>query len=84
MLDHGIIEHSKSDWASPIVIVPKKDGTLRLCMDYRQLNSVFKVDAYLMPRIDELVDNLGKAKHISTLDLMRGYWQVPMAETARP
>ena len=52
-------------------------------MDYRQLNSVTSMDAYPMPRIDELIDKLGKAKFITTLELARGYWQVPMSEDDR-
>lgn len=78
MLEAGIIEHSSSEWASPMVIVGKKDGGMRLCVDYRKLNSVSKSDAYPMPRVDELIDRLGPAKFITTLDLTRGYWQVPV------
>ena len=66
-----------------MVLVKKKDGSLRLCVDFRKLNSVSESDAYPMPRIDDLIDLLGKAKYISTLDLTRGYWQVPLAEDAR-
>ena len=66
-----------------MVLVKKKDGSLRLCVDNRRLNTVSKVDAYPMPRIDDLIDNLGKAKYISTLDLSRGYWQVPMEKAAQ-
>ena len=80
---NGVIEPSQSEWAAPIVIVKKKDGSLRICVDYRQLNSVTSIDAYPMPRIDELIDKLGKAKFITTLDLARGYWQVPMSEDDR-
>ena len=64
MLDEGMIEPSSSEWTSPIVLVNKKDGTLRLCVDYRQLNAGSQMDEYPMPRIDDLIDRLGKAKFI--------------------
>ena len=69
---------SSSEWASQIVLV-RKDGSIRMCVDYRRLNSVSREDAYPMPRIDNLIDRLGKAKFITTLDLTRGYWQMPVA-----
>ena len=84
MEKHGIIEKSMSDWSSPIVLVKKKDGTLRFCVDFRRLNSVSKSDAYPMPRVDKLLDRVGQAKFISTLDLTKGNWQVPVEESARP
>ena len=64
MLQAGIIEPSNSEWGAPLVLAKKKDGSLRLCVDFRQLNSVSKSDAYPMPRIDDLIDLLGKAKYI--------------------
>ena len=76
MLEEGVIEPSTSDWAAPIVLVQKKDGILRFCMDHRKLNGQSKVDPYPMPRVDELIDKLGHAKFLTTLDLARGYWQV--------
>ena len=79
MLAHGIIERSTSDWASPLVIVRKKDSTLRLCVDYRRLNSESKMDAYPIPRVDDLIDQVSRAPYITTLDLTKGYWQVPVA-----
>ena len=79
MEEDGIIAPSSSEWSFPIVLVKKKDGSLRMCVDYRRLNSSSPVDAYPMPRIDDIIDRLGEAKYISTLDLTRGYWQVPVA-----
>ena len=84
MEESGIIEPSRSEWASPIVVARKKDGGIRLCVDYRKLSASTPMDAYPMPRTDELLDKLGNAKYITTLDLARGYWQVPMAEKDRP
>ena len=78
MLEYDIIQPSKSDWAAPMVIVNKKDGTLRVCVDYRKLNSHSKIDPYPMPRISDFIDQLGEAKYITTLDLTKGYWQVPV------
>ena len=84
MEESGVIEPSRSEWASPIVVAKKKDGSLRLCVDFRKLNAATPMDAYPMPRTDELLDKLGGSKFISTLDLARGYWQVPVAECDRP
>ena len=83
MLEDGLIEESSSDWSSPLVIVRKKDGSSRICVDYRRLNAVTRFDAYPMPRVDELLDQIGNAKYISMLDLAKGYWQVPMATEDR-
>lgn len=66
-----------------MVLVAKKDGSLCVCVDYHKLNSFIRADAYSMPRIDDLIDQMGQAKYISTLVLSRGYWQVPVIEADR-
>lgn len=80
LLEAQVIRESCSPYASPIVLVKKKDGSLRMCVDYRQLNSKTRRDAFPLPRIEESLDALSGAKWFSTLDLASGYNQVPMAE----
>ena len=72
----GVIKPSESPWTSPVVLVRKKDGTLRFCIDYRALNSVTKPDLFPLPRINDLLDQLGKCKCFTTLDLKSRYWQI--------
>lgn len=83
MLEMGIIEESHSAWSSPIVLIPSPDGTERFCNDFRKVNEILKFDAYPMPRVDELIEQLGPARFVSTLDLTKGYWQVPLTERAK-
>ena len=80
LLARGIITESISPWASPIVLVPKKDGSLRLCIDYRKLNSVTEPDAYPIPRVDDMLDSLSGCSWFTCLDLASGYWQIAMDE----
>ena len=80
MLEKGIIRRSCSPYASPVVPVRKKDGTMRICIDYRQLNSRTMRDSFPLPRIDETLEALGGAKYFSSLDLANGYFQIAMDE----
>lgn len=80
----AVIERSESAWSSPVILVPKKNGSMHFCIDFRQVNNQSHFDAYPMPRLEDLIKRLGKAHFISTLDLCKGYWQVPMAKEARP
>ena len=79
----GVIKQSSSPWASPIVLVRKKDGTLRFCVDYHKLNEVTRKDAYPLPRIDDTLSTLAGSRWFTTLDLLSGYWQVEVAEEDR-
>ncbi|XP_031668019.1 uncharacterized protein LOC116359314 [Oncorhynchus kisutch] len=83
MIEMDVVEPSSSEWSSPIVIVPKKDGSLRVCMDFRKVNAISQFDAYPMPRIDDLLERIGRAHYITTLDLCKGYWQVPLDEQSK-
>ncbi|KAL5505305.1 hypothetical protein EMCRGX_G006717 [Ephydatia muelleri] len=83
MLEKDVIQPSHSPWSSPIILVRKKDGSMRFCVDYRKVNSVTKKDAYPLPRVDDTLDTLGGTKFFSTLDLASGYWQVEVEEADR-
>ena len=83
MLEGGQIEPSDSPWASPIVLVMKKDGSTRFCIYYRRLNTLMTKDAYPLPRIDDLLWLLGNQQWLSTMDLVSGYWQVAMSPEAK-
>jgi len=80
LLDANIIRDSQSPWASNIVLVRKKDSSLRVCVDFRQLNMRTIKDAYALPRIDELLENLGSNKYYSVLDMRKGYHQLELEE----
>ena len=80
MLDADVIRRSRSPWSFPVVIVDKKDGSKRFCVDFRRLNKVTKKNSYPLPLIDDILALLGKAKYFTSLDLKSGYWQVAMDE----
>ena len=79
--EKGVIRESTSPWASPLVLVRKKCGKVRLCVDYRKVNSVTKKDAFPIPRIQDCLDAVSGAKCFSTFDLLSGYHQVPVKES---
>ena len=83
MLDTEVIQESSNPWASPVVMVRKKDNTLRFCVDYRMLNSVTRKDTFPLPRIDDLLDHLKGKSVFSTLDAKQGYWQIPVSPDDR-
>lgn len=83
MLEKGIIEPSKSGWSSPICLVPKRDGSWRFCIDYRMLNKVTLKDAYPLPLISSILDQLRDARYLSSIDIKSAYWQVELEESSR-
>ncbi|CAF1480286.1 unnamed protein product [Rotaria sp. Silwood1] len=84
LLKNGIIEHSTSPWSSPVVLVKKKDGTTRFCVDYRRLNQITTKDAFPLSRIDDIYDQLTKATYFTKFDFKAGYFQVPLDKLDRP
>lgn len=83
LLESGKITASTSPWASPVVLVKKKDGSMRFCIDYRKLNAVTKRDSYPMTRIDDALASMKGMVWFTSLDLAQGYWQVPMDHNSK-
>ena len=81
MLDSGAIRPSSSPWASPVVLVTKKDGTTRFCIDFRKINDITKKDVFPLPRTSDLLESLAKGRYFTTLDAAFGYWQIGMDQT---
>ncbi|KAL0295084.1 UNVERIFIED_CONTAM: Transposon Ty3-G Gag-Pol polyprotein [Sesamum angustifolium] len=79
-LKKGFVRPSTSPWGAPVLFVKKKDGSMRLCVDYRQLNRVLLKNKYPLPRIDDLLDQLKGATTFSKIELRYGYWQLRIAE----
>ena len=84
MLSNGIIRISESPWSSPVVIVPKKDGTIRFCIDYRKLNKITVKDSMPLPLIVDTLDALNNCQFFTKMDLKSGYWSISMDEESIP
>jgi len=83
-ITHGIIEESVSEWAEPIVIVSKKDSQeVHICVDFRDVDKLANVDPYPLPRVEGLIDKMARAKYITTMDLSRSYWQIPLFKDSK-
>ncbi|CAF4541618.1 unnamed protein product, partial [Didymodactylos carnosus] len=84
LFERGQIEESTSPWSSPVVLVKKKDKTTRFCIDYRRLNAITTKDAFPLPRIDEIFDQLSDAMYFTKFDFKSGYFQIPLSKEDRP
>lgn len=80
MLDMDVIELSSSAWRNPTVLVWKPDSSVCFCIDFREVNKIAQFDAYPMPRPDVLLSQLGATQYVSALDILKGYWQVPLSQ----
>ena len=80
LLNQNILEKSNSPWSSPVILVKNKDGSTRMCVDFRKLNNITKKDSYPLPLIDETFDKIGKAKYFSKFDLAKGFYQLALEE----
>jgi len=82
MLDMGVIRRSRSSWSSKPVLVTKKDGSVRFCVDYRPLNKLTRRDRYPLPIIDDIIDQAGSKRYYTHLDMLKGYWQFWLSTAA--
>ena len=78
LLDVDIIRESQSPWSAPIVLIRKKDNSIRFCIDYCKINQITKINSYPLAHIDDILNLLGKARYFSNYDLKSGYWQLAM------
>ena len=83
MLDVGVIKPSKLAWSNAVVLVWKKDGGLRFCIDFQRLNAQTQKDAFPLPRIHDVINALSGSKYYTTVDFLSGFWQTPMEESSR-
>ena len=85
LVDNDFIEPSQSDWSSPCILVPKPDGTFRMCTDCRKVNSVTKTDSFPfpVPRMNDCIYNIDQANYVTSVDLLKGFWQIPLTDRAK-
>ena len=83
MLEQGIIEPSDSGWSAPCIMVPKPNNQFRVCSDLRRVNQLVQGDSFPLPRMYDCIDSIGHAKYITTLDLLKGYYQIPLTDNAK-
>jgi hypothetical protein len=79
MQEQEAVKPSSGPWASPVVLIPKPDGSIRFCVDYRRLYAVNRKECYALPRVDDNLDSLGGAQYFSTFDDNSGYWKIAVA-----
>ncbi len=83
ILENNIAVPGYSSWSSPCLLVKKYDSTFRFCTDFRRVNAITKPDSYPLPRMEDCVDRVGNAAFVTKIDLLKGYWQVPLTERAK-
>ena len=81
MLEQNLIEHSTSPYGAPVLLVKKPDKTWRFCVDYRALNAITIKNSHALPRIDDLLDSIQGAKFFSSMDLLQGFYQLPLQDS---
>ncbi len=79
----GIVQQATSEWSSPVTLVPKQDGSIRFCVDYRKVNALTRKDVFPLPRVDDCVEAVGNARYLTKIDCLRGFWQVPLTDRAK-
>ena len=83
MVQLGVIEPAESAYSAPVVLVTKKDGSHRFCVDYRRLNGITEFQVETLPDPDEIFSRVARARYFGKLDLAKGYWQIPVRQQDR-
>ena len=84
LIKDDLVEESSNEWASPCILIPKPDGSVRAVVDFRQANDQFVVDAFPLPVVEELISTIGKVKYLTKFDLSRGFYQIQLGEESEP